>query len=170
MKLTNALLAFLGSATADTLDQGTLYWRVRLSTVELLVKITCIVIKKIIFFQLKNQLIWTSMCKEVKCTSLSNSVRIPCGSAAADTLDRGTLYWRVRLSTIYLLVKITCFVKKKIIFFQLNKLIWTSLCKEVNCTYPSCSARIPCWFSYCWYLGSGNSSGKGFLQLTSLLR
>jgi hypothetical protein len=46
-----------------------------------------------------------------------------------------------RLTTVDLLIKITCFVKK--IFQYKKKLTLTSEYKEVKCTDPSPSVRIP---------------------------
>ncbi len=52
------------------------------------------------------------------------------------------LYWRGRLISDDLLVKMACFVKKKE-KRSLKQLIWTSKCKGVNHTDPSPSVRIP---------------------------
>jgi len=50
-----------------------------------------------------------------------------------------------RVSTLDLLIKIGCFVKKRNIHFQYQKqLIWTSYFKELNRAYSSPSVRIPC--------------------------
>jgi hypothetical protein len=53
-------------------------------------------------------------------------------------------YWRERISTVDLLIKIGCFVKKGKIEFQFEKqLRKTSKFKEVNRTDPSPSERLP---------------------------
>ncbi len=51
-------------------------------------------------------------------------------------LGQGTL---TELNTIYLLIKIACFVQKKIIF-TISKVVD----KEVNCTEPFLFVRVPC--------------------------
>ncbi len=66
---------------------------------------------------------------------------------------QGNPYWRERLSTLDLLVKITCFVKRLIYIFSI-KSSWSELVntKEVNCINPSRSVRIPCLTFYLYFL------------------
>ncbi len=59
-------------------------------------------------------------------------------------------YWRGRSSTVDLLIKIGCLVKKrKTLFLDEKQLIWTSYFKEFNRTYSSPFVRIP-WLNPLW--------------------
>jgi len=51
--------------------------------------------------------------------------------------------YRRRLSTLDLLIKVTCLVTRYIILLLL-KISWAKLAQKVNRTEPSPSARIPC--------------------------
>ncbi len=88
----------------------------------------------------------------------------------------GNPCWRGRLSTVDLLIKMGCFVKKENI-----ALVWkaadleeTRKYKEVNCTDPSPSVRIPSLVQWRWHDTLQNflqgilNVGEGSVQLTSL--
>ncbi len=113
--------------------------------------------------QCKNAL-WNRTCKQTLAPWLWFSV---VGSNEMDDIrlqrhrrqKPGNSYRRESLNTIDLLIKIGYFVKKKIYSFSL-KASWINWFKEVNCTDPSLSVRIPCRNLSWWRHNSFTSFGQ----------
>jgi hypothetical protein len=58
-------------------------------------------------------------------------------------LDQGILTESGRLNTVDLLIKVACFVKKRIMFALTKATNQNKLDKEVNCTEASRPVRLP---------------------------
>jgi hypothetical protein len=64
-------------------------------------------------------------------------------NAGAVMVAAGKTNKRGRLNTVDLLIEMACFVKNNIFHIERSLSTYTSKCKEVNCTEPSPSVRLP---------------------------
>jgi hypothetical protein len=114
----------------------------RIMTVSMLIRIITI---SIITFRIMIVSIINSLWHSAKATFKLTTANIMAVSITETNYQQGNPYWKGRLFTIDLLIKIASFVKKANIYFSIKKqLVWASYPKGVNRTEPFHSVRVPC--------------------------